>query len=101
MGTKFTNFLRHLIGSKSTEATQQETEKAVDYKGYMIRPTSRRQGRVWLTEGVITKEFEDGAKEHHFIRADTHSTKDDAEACSIDKGKRIIDEQGDKQFREG
>jgi hypothetical protein len=89
------------MGSKGMEATQQESENAVDYKGYMIRPTCRRQGSQWLTAGVISKRFEDQTKEHHFIRADTHSSKDDADSCSIDKAKRIIDEQGERLFQKG
>jgi hypothetical protein len=41
---------------------------------------------------------DDGVKEHHFIRADLHANKDDADACAVMKGKRIVDEQGDRMF---
>lgn len=96
MGSKFTDFLRRLIAPKQKEASDQESERAVTYKGYAIRPTPRRQGSQWLTAGVITKEFADGVKEHHFIRAETHGTKDAADAFSILKAKQIIDEMGDR-----
>jgi hypothetical protein len=38
-------------------------------------------------------------KEHKFIRVDTHTSKDDAVAFSITKAQQIIDEQGDRIFR--
>ena len=47
----------------------------------------------------MTKSFEDGEiKEHHFIRAETHGNKADAEAFSVIKGKQIVDEFGDRMF---
>ena len=72
--------------------------EAVEYKGYAIHPAPRQQGGQWLTAGVIRKEIGGQMKEHAFIRADTHSTKDDAAAMALDKGKRIIDERGDGMF---
>ena len=100
MRSKFNNFLRYLTTPTRKAATDQESEKAVDYKSYTIRPTPRREGSQWLTAGVITKQFPEGVKEHRFIRVDTHGTKDDADAFSIGKAKQIIDEQGDKLFRD-
>ncbi len=49
----------------------------------------------------VTKQFADGVKEHRFIRADAHGTKDDAEAFSIAKAKKIVDEQWDRLFQDG
>jgi hypothetical protein len=37
-------------------------------------------------------------KEHRFVRAETHASKDDAATFAIAKGKQIIDEQGDRIF---
>jgi hypothetical protein len=76
-----------------------EPGERVDYKGYLITPAPQRQGSAWNTAGVIAKEFEDGLKEHRFIRVDTHSSKDDAVAFSITKAQQIIDEQGDRLFK--
>ena len=101
MGFRLRDFLRHHQASKSQEATGPENEATVEYKGYTIRPLPRQQGSQWLTAGVITKQFADGVKEHEFIRADTHSTKDDADANSLGKAKQIIDELGDKLFQNG
>lgn len=100
MGSKFTNFLRSLMAPRKKEASDREGAKAVDYKGYTIRPTPRREGSQWLTAGVITKRFPEGVKEHRFIRVDSHGSKDDADAFSIGKAQQIIDEQGDNLFRD-
>ncbi len=101
MGSKLVDFLRNLVAPKPKQAPDQESQEAVDYEGYKIRPASRRQGSQWLTAGVITKQFADGVKEHHFIRAETHGAKDDADAFAILKAKQIIDEFGDRMFKEG
>ncbi len=101
MGFRLRDFLRYWLVSKSQEATGPESEATVEYKGYTIRPLPRQQGSQWLPAGVIKKQFADGVKEHPFIRADNHSTKDDADAFSLGKAKQIIDELGDKLFQNG
>jgi hypothetical protein len=94
-------FLCRFIAPKKKKAASLVSERALDYKGYTIRPTPSKEGAQWLTKGVITKEFADGVKEHRFIRADMHSTKEAADAFAIAKAKQIIDAQGDRLFDEG
>jgi hypothetical protein len=89
--------LRNLF--RSGEAAGEAAAKAVEYQGYRITPAPQRQGSGWNTAGVIAKTFDDGVKEHRFIRVDTHASKDDAIAFSITKAQQIIDEQGDRIFR--
>ena len=101
MGATFSGFLRRLMGLKSRETADRDSGDIIEYKGYVIRPASRRQGAQWLTAGVITKRFEAGPKQQEFVRADTHGTKDEADAFSIGKARQIIDEQGDGLFRNG
>ena len=88
--------LRNLFRSGEPAAAAAE---AVEYKGYRITPAPERQPSGWNTAGLIAKTFDDGVKEHRFIRVDTHSSKDDAIAFSITKAQQIIDEQGDRLFR--
>jgi len=71
---------------------------AVEYKGYRIRPTPFRTDALYQTAGTIEKDAPEGMKEHRFIRADTHPSKDDAAAFAISKAKQIIDLQGDRIF---
>lgn len=99
MGSKFGSFIRGLVGSKETDGGQPDSRNAIDYNGYLIHPASRKEGSQWRTEGVITKDLESETKEHRFIRADVYNSKEDADACAVTKGKRIIDEQGDRLFQ--
>jgi hypothetical protein len=89
--------LRSLFGAGRESGGK--AAEPVDYNGYQITPAPQRQGSGWNTAGVITKSFPDGVKEHKFIRVDTHTSKDDAVAFSITKAQQIIDEQGDRIFR--
>ncbi len=99
MASGLMNLLRRLVSPGKGEAADQGSGKAVEYKGCTIRPAPRKEGAHWLTAGVITKEAADGAvKEHPFVRADTHGSRDAADDFSIVKGKQIIDELGDRIF---
>ena len=101
MGSRFADFLRRFTVPRGKASAREKSGRAVEYKGYTIRPEPRREGSQWLTAGVITKQFADEVKEQHFIRADKHGGKEAAEDFSITKAKQIIDEQGDKLFRDG
>jgi hypothetical protein len=66
------------------------------YKGYHIQPEPKSDNGQWHVAGVITREDEPDGPAHRFIRADTYSNKEDADAFSIRKAKQIIDERGDR-----
>ena len=91
--------LRNLFRGGGATGDAAPAASAVDYQGYRITPAPQRQGSGWNTAGVIAKEFPDGVKEHRFVRVDTHMSKDDAVSFSITKAQQIIDEQGDRIFR--
>jgi hypothetical protein len=48
---------------------------------------------------VIEKDFPDGPKEHRFIRAERHASRDEAAELATSKAKQIIDERGDSVFQ--
>jgi hypothetical protein len=73
-------------------------EDSVEYKGYRIRPTPFPRLGQYQTAGTIEKEIGGDVKEHRFVRAETHSSHEEAIAYSIVKAKQIIDEQGDRLF---
>lgn len=77
--------------------TAREAE-AVPYNGYLIRPTPYARGGGYQTCGVITKELGGEAKEHRFVRAETHPSRSEAVEFSIAKARQLIDEQGDRLF---
>ena len=66
---------------------------------WLSHPTnSIRINGLYQTAGIIEKDAPDGAKEHRFVRADTHQNMDDAINFTISKAKQIIDMQGDRMF---
>jgi hypothetical protein len=91
-------FLRRLFGGKSGGG--ETPGEAVEYNGYRIRPAPFRAEGQFQTAGTIEKDFPEGAKEHRFIRAEKHASKEDAETFAVTKGKQIIDELGDRIFDE-
>jgi hypothetical protein len=75
---------------------------AVEYKGYRIRPAPYAATGGYQTCGIIEKDASEGpAKEHRFVRAETHPSRDEAAAFAIAKGKQIIDQQGERMFGGG
>lgn len=72
---------------------------AVEYNGYRICPAPYPSKGAYQTAGTIEKEIGGEMKEHRFIRAETHPSRDQAIEFSIAKAKQIIDEQGDRIFR--
>lgn len=85
-----------LLGART--AAEEVAAQAVEYKGYRIRPAPYQSGSQYQTAGTIEKEFPTGLKEHRFVRAEAHPSKDDAVEFSVLKARQIIDQQGDRMF---
>jgi hypothetical protein len=73
-------------------------EEAIEYNGYRIRPAPYSRMGQYQTCGVVTKEIGGEIKEHRFIRAELHPSREAAIAFSIAKARQIIDEHGDRLF---
>jgi hypothetical protein len=73
----------------------------VDYNGFRIRPTPYRAGGQYQTAGTIEKDGPDGVRQHRFIRADTHPSREVAIEFTVMKAKQIIDLQGERMFGSG
>jgi hypothetical protein len=93
------SFFRKLTGGGGTGNDGAQAGEAVEYQGYTITPVPKPQGGQFITAGTIAKAFPDGVKTQAFIRADTHSSRDDAIAHSVGKAQQIINEQGDRLFQ--
>ena len=79
-------------------AAPEAPSEAVEYKGYRIRPAPFRDGSQFQTAGTIEKDTAAGPREHRFVRAEKHPSRDDAVEFSLMKAKQIIDQQGDRLF---
>jgi hypothetical protein len=98
MSSFFKGLWARLGGTGDDASSPGPLAEAVEYKGFRIRPAPYPAKGQYQTAGVIEKDFEAGMKEHRFVRAETHASKDDAATFAIAKGKQIIDEQGDRIF---
>ena len=74
------------------------TGEAVEYKGYRIRPAPYSAEGQFQTAGTIEKDFPAGVKSYRFVRAERHTSKDEASEFAITKGRQIVDEQGERMF---
>lgn len=90
--------LSRLFGARGEAESREPSGPPVEYRGYRIRPAPYRTEGRYQTAGVIEKDSPEGVKEHRFVRAETHESKEDAIAFSIFKGKQIIDERGERVF---
>ena len=92
-------FLGRLFGGKKEGGGSASAVPAETYKDFQIQANPTREGGGWRTGGTITKDTPAGTKTHVFIRADTHTSQEDAVSFSITKAKQIIDEQGEGIFQ--
>lgn len=70
----------------------------IEYNGFRIRPTPYAAGGQYQVCGVIEKLVDGELKQYRFVRADKHTSPDEAVTFSTSKAKQIIDEQGEKLF---
>jgi hypothetical protein len=92
-------WLGRLVGRGPAEGGPAEEGEAVVYRDFTIIPKPIRQGGQFLTAGTIAKDFSDGRREHRFVRADTHSSEEEAKKLMVQKAQRLIDEVGDGLFK--
>ena len=91
-------FLKNVLGGGGGDR-EPEGAEPVEHEGFTIVATPRKASGGWSTEGHIRKVIDGEAKEAHFIRADTSTSRDAAIALSVSKARKIIDEQGERVFR--
>lgn len=98
MASFFKDLWTRFSSGGEAKSADEAPGEAVEYKGFRIRPAPYPSRGQFQTAGIIEKDFETGMREHRFVRAETHASKDDAAAFAIAKGRQIIDEQGERVF---
>lgn len=95
------SFLKSLFGGgggKSADAGPAKPAAEDEYKGFVIKATPMQVGGEHQLAGTIEKQIGGEAKTYKFVRADRLSTREEAAARALDKGRQLIDEQGDRLF---
>lgn len=93
------SFWKSLFGGGSAAGRSEEKIGAPEqYNGFTIRAAPFKSGAQYQVAGYIAKEVAGERKEHHFIRADSYPSYDDAAAFALTKARQIIDLQGERLF---
>ena len=88
-------------GNSDDDVATPARGEAVKYEGFLIEPELLAEGDQWRLAGVIVKETETGRLERTFVRAETFSSRKDADTYAVRKGQQIINEQGERLFISG
>jgi hypothetical protein len=91
------SFWKNLFGGG--EAKEAAPPPGEGYKGFIVRATPMPVGSEYQLAGTIEKEIDGELKTYRFVRADRMSSRDDAVALALGKGRQIIDEQGERIFK--
>jgi hypothetical protein len=93
------SFLSKLFGGGAkVEAGPPKAVAEEEYKGFLIKALPMQIGGEHQLSGTVEKSIAGELKTHRFVRADRLSTREEAAGRAIDKGKQLIDEQGDRLF---
>ena len=87
-------------GSPSAAETGPAAPTAeIEHNGFTVRATPyRTEGGQFQTAGTVLKAIDGEERRHDFVRADRFASLDDATALSLQKGRQLVDEQGERVF---
>ena len=91
------SFLKKLFGGGTAKTSV--PGKTVEHKGFLIEATPYREGGQFQTAGRISKESGGTIRTHEFVRADRFTTAEEAADHALNKGRQIVDEQGERMFQ--
>jgi hypothetical protein len=93
-------FFRGLFGAGEAGGETAAAEASVEYNGYTITPAPEKGPNGWRIVGTISREIGGEVKVYHLGRADTSTDREAIVAMTIEKARRVIDEQGERLFTE-
>jgi hypothetical protein len=94
------SWLKRLFGGagEQADATPAPTGE-IEHRGFTIRAEPyKAEGGQYQTAGTILKVVDGEEKQHSFVRADRFASVDDATSLSLQKGRQMVDEQGERLF---
>jgi len=97
------SFLKRLFGfgrgdDAPAGATKPAVVKEAEYNGFRILAEPYKEGSQYQLAGRIVKAVNGAAKEHRFVRADRFASPDEAAEFALQKGRKTIDERGERVF---
>ena len=94
------SFLSKLFGGGGGGADAAPAKAAAEeeYKGFLIKATPMAVGGEHQLAGSIEKQIGAELTTYRFVRADRLSSRDEAAARAVAKGRQLVDEQGERLF---
>ena len=95
------SFLSRLFGGKAVSEggpAGSVSTAEIEYKGFTIRATPRKDQGQYLVAGTIEKTVDGALRKHDFVRADRSPDLDEISEMSLSKGRLVVDQQGDDLF---
>jgi len=90
------SLLKKVFGGSGSKSASSKESEPVEHKGLLVIASPMKEGSQYRTAGFIEKRDGEEVKRVPFIRADNHTTEDAAIEHAVQKGKQIIDEQGER-----
>ena len=92
-------FSRLFGGGKEQADVAPAPTAEIEHRGFTIRAVPyKAEGGQFQTAGTVSKVVDGETRQHSFVRADRFSSIEDATAVSLQKGRQIVDEQGERVF---
>lgn len=91
-------FLKRIFGGGISGASAPAARE--EYEGFVITAEPIPESGQFRLAGSITKEVNGETQEHKFIRADLFTTKEQADEFALLKGRQMVDQLGDRIFRQ-
>jgi len=86
------------LGKKSTSDEAPVAAGSREFNGYLIVATPMKAGHEFQVCGVISREIDGDRREHHFIRVDKLTSRDDCIELIFRKGEQMVAQMGDRIF---
>ena len=101
MAPGLTDMLKGLLGGGAKASEQAQPADTVDYKGFAIVPAPRPDKGVYYVAGSIALIRDGETLEHHFVRADSSTDREQTIELTVIKAKQMIDLEGERLFSRG
>ena len=92
------SFLKSLFGFGGRAAAPAAAHQTIEHKGFVVTAHPVAEGGQHRVSGTIAKEIGGARREKRFERADRTTSLDEAVDLTFQKGRLMIDQQGDRLF---
>jgi hypothetical protein len=93
------SFWKSLFGGDKAGGGAPKTVKQVEHNGFLIEAQPYPEAGQYQVAGIVSKIIDGERREHRFVRADRFASIEDAADVALNKGRQIVDQQGERIFK--